>query len=156
MPNWIYNKLYVNGPIPEVRDFAYQARYGVRRSAPDDVRRKARALADSPADSLSFSHFVSLTARQPGEKRGRSSASRARTMQLWGTKWDAEGPRFHRTSRNRIWYEFLTAWDPPFEWLRSTSAQYLRLNFSLHVQGEIWNWPRFVRASAGTFDIEGL
>jgi hypothetical protein len=156
VPNWIYNKLYVNGPIPEVRDFAYQARYGVRRSAPDDVRRKARALADSPADSLSFSHFVSLTARQPGEKRGRSSASRARTMQLWGTKWDAYGPRYHRTSRNRIWYGFLTAWDPPFEWLRRTSAQYPRLRFSLHVHGEGWSWMRAVRANAGEFDHEGL
>ena len=149
MPNWVLNKLFVNGPVGDVAAFKEQARYGPlpKRGKPPK-RRKAKTSGVNPDGILSLENFVPIPVgrrKWDVHKHGMSWETK-----IWGTKWEAQYPSIVRESKGRIFYAFYTAWNPPVVWLEKVSKLYPRLNFSLHFWGE---YPRqIVRCKDGVLE----
>jgi hypothetical protein len=125
MPNWVYNKVTIEGPLAEVERFQQQANT-------DQV--------------LSFETFVP----SPGEDNPNWYEW---NIKNWGTKWDACRPMVGELERHadgvaRLEYEFETAWAEPEPVFRAMAEQFPALVFDI-TYNEEQGWGGEYHGSGG-------
>lgn len=123
MPNWCLNKLTVEGDEEELIKFyeenktdEYELSFEKGVSKPDNL------------DELSEEDFKKLLINDSCF----DSSPRWYIFNCsnWGTKWDTEDVNFDMRD-GELYYDFMTAWSPPQQWLETISQKYLNLKFIL-------------------------
>ena len=146
MPNWIQNRLTINGPEPDIDRFVTSA--GTKpetKIEKDNINRlltvgrikKATRKDDREwrTEILWFENLVPIPTKFPTKYNKQKEDERAYNWRLdnWGTKWSAYDAYAKRIYRTRIRYEFDTAWNAPLTWVKAVAKQYPNLQFFLKV-----------------------
>jgi hypothetical protein len=140
MPDWCRNRLEVKGPAATVREFRDDVS---EREPPGGVDREFSELSferhlPTPAEMLEaddgdWPDENILVAVLLGHIEPVDSFSwRAKN---WGTKWSPSEATVE-AGRQRLRYDFGTAWAPPLPWLAHVAALYPKLDLELfHATG---------------------
>ena len=123
MPNWCLNKLTIEGDEEELNKF-----YEENKSDENELSFEKGVPPPENLDELSDEEFKKLLIND--NSLGSSPRWYEFNCSNWGTKWDTNDVNINQ-SDGELYYDFMTAWSPPQQWLKTISQKYLDLKFTL-------------------------
>lgn len=138
MPNWCSNFLTVSGPRRELMRFKKE---NAEKPEPSFT---LGCEYEPETTELSLNKKVPLPTElintaAPGKRNARlqklygASDWYAWQAANWGTKWDVTS-NVEEINKNTLFYDFISAWSPPIQWLSKICPMYPKLHFHLHYE----------------------
>lgn len=134
MPNWTLNKLFVSGPVADIRDFKQLVQVKDKKGKVI-VPLTFQTIVPVPSRAKIERYYRPIKAafkRKNGYPLTEDVRCNMWCTEHWGTKWDAYEGVLRRESTASLLYLFYTAWSPPTEWVKQASLRLPRMRFCLH------------------------
>ena len=155
MPNHVYNRLKVRGPVAELsklKEFAILDKdnpFSIQTliPMPKDIEN-----TDSPQEIVSNIEYAKIKMKKEKTAFKQNPLTETMSKRLirkygcnnwydwairnWGTKWGSYSSSIKQEGKTFVKYDFDSAWSPPIEGLIKISKKYPTLNFELKYEEE--------------------
>ena len=111
MPNWCMNSLIITGPQEDVLKF--------------------KKIASINTDPINDKKYLDFNSFIPIPKEKQKECWYEWELENWGTKWGACNVDYVMYDKNRIGYNFDSAWSPPIMFIKNVSKLFPKLLFEM-------------------------
>jgi hypothetical protein len=164
MPNWVTNRITINGSEQAIADFKAKAGKPIPIGIVEGTD-EIEYSDESDHNPLSFQNFIAppLEAIKSGEYFGTRGFVEGNKVghtsnnwyefnnREWGTKWDSSDTELEVDQPTQLEYSFATAWSPPEQVLHAMVEQHQDLSFEVW-----WEEEQGFGAELATEDFEGI